>query len=137
MIIVLTGIVIPIILLVAMLVGTLIISPAVIAENIGQIYQALIAITIIPVVVILSRATKGYVFTKNVKLRNAREEFEKIYDKLLEIDNQDLHRLKKIANIFTVVDIALASIMVLGIVFVKIRVDYRVNAPEKYYENEH
>ena len=120
MIIVLTGIVIPIILLVAMLVGTLIISPAVIAENIGQIYQALIAITIIPVVVILSRATKGYVFTKNVKLRNAREEFEKIYDKLLEIDNQDLHRLKKIANIFTVVDIALASMMVLGIVFVKI-----------------
>ena len=120
MIIVLTGIVIPIILLLTMLIGTLVISPAVIAENIGQIYQALIAITIIPVVVILSKATKGYVFTKNVKLRNAREEFEKIYDKLLEIDNEDLHRLKKIANIFTVVDIALASIMILGIVFVKI-----------------
>ncbi len=120
MIIVLTGIVIPIILLVAMLVGTLIISPAVIAENIGQIYQALVAITIIPVVVILSKATKGYVFTKNVKLRNAREEFEKIYDKLLEIDNQDLHRLKKIANVFTVVDIALAAIIVLGIVFAKV-----------------
>ena len=117
---VLTGIVIPIILLLTMLIGTLVISPAVIAENIGQIYQALIAITIIPVVVILSKATKGYVFTKNVKLRNAREEFEKIYDKLLEIDNEDLHRLKKIANIFTVVDIALASIMILGIVFVKI-----------------
>ncbi len=119
MIIVLTGIVIPIILLIAMLIGTLTISPVVIAENIGQIYQALVAITIIPVVVILSKATKGYVFTKNVKLRNAREEFEKIYDKLLEIDNQDLRKLKKIANIFTVVDIALAAIIVLGIVYAK------------------
>ena len=119
MIIVFAGIVIPIILLIAMLVATLMVSPEIIAANIGQIYQALIAITIIPIVVILSRATKGYVFTKNIKLRNAREEFEKIYDELLNIQNEDLRKMKALANISAMIDIALACIMVLGIAFAK------------------
>ncbi|MBR6688615.1 MAG: DUF3137 domain-containing protein [Clostridia bacterium] len=119
MIIVIAGIVIPILLLVAMLIATLMVSPEIIAANIGQIYQALIAITIIPIVVILSKATKGYVFTKNTKLRNAREEFEKIYEELLKIQNEDLHKMKTIANVFAMVDIALACIMVLGIAFAK------------------
>ncbi len=119
MIIVFAGIVIPIILLIAMLVATLMVSPEIIAANIGQIYQALIAITIIPIVVILSRATKGHVFTKNIKLRNAREEFEKIYDELLNIQNEDLRKMKSLANISAMIDIALACIMVLGIAFAK------------------
>ena len=119
MIIVFAGIVIPIILLIAMLIATLMVSPEIIAANIGQIYQALIAITIIPIVVILSRATKGYVFTKNTKLRNAREEFEKIYDEHLNIQNEDLRKMKALANISATIDIALACIMVLGIAFAK------------------
>ena len=118
--IILAGIIVPIILLVVMLIVTLISPSAIIAENIGQIYQALLAITIIPIVVILSKATKGFVFTKNVKLKNAREEFEKIYNELLEIQNEDLYRLRGIANLFAVIDIALGVLMVLGAAFIKI-----------------
>ncbi len=118
--VVFTGIIIPIILLITLLIATLVMPTEIIVANIGQIYQALIAVTIIPIVVLLAKATRGYVFTKNTKLKNAREEFEKIYDELMKIQNEDLYKLKVIANIFAIVEIALASLLVLGAVFVRI-----------------
>ena len=118
--VVFTGIVIPIILLITLLIATLVMPTEIIVANIGQIYQALVAVTIIPIVVLLAKATKGYVFTKNTKLKNAREEFEKIYDELMQIQNEDLYRLKVIANIFAIIEISLAALLVLGAVFIRI-----------------
>lgn len=118
--VVLAGIVVPIILLITLLIATLALPSDIIVANIGQIYQALVAVTIIPIVVLLAKATKGYVFTKNTQLKNARVEFERIYDELMNIQNEDLYKLKAIANIFAIVDIALAALTVLGATFIKI-----------------